>query len=111
MATTTQTFEVPTSPNPQSFATTFPNGVEYNLRLIYQFTGDNCWLLDISDADLNPLVCGIPLVTGADLLAQYAYLGFGFSLFATTDGDNTAPPTFYNLGSAGHLRISTPAGS
>lgn len=106
----TQTFEIPLSPNPQSFTMQFPNGVTYTLRLIYQFN-DNCWLLDISDQSGNPLVCGIEVVTGADLLAQYAYLGFGCSLFATTDGGTLAPPNFYNLGTTGHLRLSTPPGA
>lgn len=104
-------FEIPTKSIPQQFSVQFPNGNTYTLRLIYQFNTDQCWLLDISDVNDNPLVCGIPLITGADLLAQYAYLGFGCSMFATTDGAPGTPPNFYNLGSAGHLRISTPAGA
>jgi hypothetical protein len=109
---TPQVFEIPTSPQPQSFSAIFPNGVTYNLRLIFQFDSDNCWLLDISDVNSNPLVTGIPLVTGADLVAQYDYIfGGTFSLFATTDGDPAAPPTFFNLGTTGHLRVSTPAGA
>jgi hypothetical protein len=100
--------EIPTSSFPQQFTVQFPNGQTYTLRLVYQFNTDNCWILDISDSNDNPIVCGIPLITGADLLAQYAYLGFGCQMFATTDGDPAEPPTFYNLGSAGHLRLVTP---
>lgn len=106
------TFEVPTAPLPQSYSITFPNGVTYTLSFQYLFVVDNpCWILDISDSLGNPIVCGVPLITGADLLAQFEYLGFDCSMFSTTDGDQTAPPNFYNLGTAGHLRISTPVGA
>jgi hypothetical protein len=105
------TFEVPTSTTPQSFQIQFPNGVTYTLSFQYLFTANPCWIVDISDANANSIACGIPLITGADLLAQLQYLGFDCSMFATTDGNPTAPPTFYNLGTAGHLRISTPAGA
>jgi hypothetical protein len=108
---TPQVFEIPTSPFPQQFTTQFPNGNTYILRLVFQFNEDQCWILNISDVNDNPLVSGIPLITGADLLAQYAYLGFGCSMFATTDGNPAAPPTFFNLGTTGHLRISTPVGA
>jgi hypothetical protein len=106
------TFEIPKSPTPSSNSIQFPNGVTYTLSFQYLFVVENpIWIMDISDANANPIACGIPLITGADLLAQLQYLGFDCSMFATTDGDPTAPPTFYNLGTAGHLRISTPAGA
>jgi hypothetical protein len=41
---------------------------------------------------------GVPLVTGVDLLAQYAYLGFIGSLVVQTDHDPDATPTYENLG-------------
>lgn len=99
-------YEIPLRPQPQEILVQFPNGTNYQLRLIYQFTPNDCWLLDISDADGNPILCGVPLVTGADLLAQYAYLGFGCSLYCTTDGNTFSVPRFYNLGRTAHLWIS-----
>lgn len=96
-------FEIPLRPRPQIVTTRFPNGQTYSLRLIYEFGPDDCWLLDISDSFGNPIVCGIPLVTGCDLLAQFAYLGFGCSLYCTTDGDRPTPPKWWNLGSTAHL--------
>ena len=99
-------YEVPLSAQPQTFYVQLPNGVTYQFRLIYEFTPNDCWLLDINDAFGNPIVCGIPLVTGADLLAQYVYLGFGCSLYCTTDGATFIPPTFTNLGSTAHLWVS-----
>lgn len=99
-------FEIPLKPQPQTVFAQFPNGVTYQLRLIYQFTPDDCWLLDIDDASGNPILCGVPLITGADLLAQFSYLGFGCSLYCTTDGDTFAVPKFYNLGVTAHLFVS-----
>ncbi len=101
-------YEIPTSPKPQQFFVTFPNGNTYQIRLIYQFNDDDCWLMDIADSTGSALVSGIPLVTGADLLAQYAYLGLGVSMWVTTDGDPYEPPHYWNLGltGGGHLWIN-----
>lgn len=101
-------FEIALRPQPQLITARFPSGASYILRLIYLFTPNDCWELDISDALNNPLVCGIPLVTGADLLAQYAYLGFGCKMYCATDGDRAAVPRFFNLGVGAHLYLSTP---
>lgn len=60
------------------------------------------WTLDINDADRNPLVTGLHLVTGADLLAQFGYLGFGGELRVQTDHDLDTPPTATNLGDTSH---------
>ena len=62
------------------------------------------WYLDLYDARTQaPLVLSMPLVSGADLLAQYRHLGLKGSLFATVDGDDWAIPTFENLGLEGRL--------
>lgn len=100
-------YEIPLKPQPQTFVVKFPNGVSYQLRLIYEFTPNDCWILDISDLSGNPILCGVPLITGADLLAQYAYLGFSCSLYCTTEGDTFAVPKWWNLGKSSHLFIST----
>lgn len=97
-------YEIPVTPGqPQTMFVQFPNGKTYQLRLIYQFTPNDCWLLDINDAFGNSILCGVPLITGADLLAQYEYLGFDCSLYCTTDADVGAVPKFYNLGKTAHL--------
>ena len=101
--------EIPLKSVPQTLTTTFPNGVTYQLRLIYQFNDDACWVMDISDANGNALVQGVPLVTGADLLAQYQYLGFGCSMYAITDGAKSEPPHWWNLGTTAHLLIEATA--
>jgi hypothetical protein len=63
------------------------------------------WLLDIADTTETPILQGVPLVTGEDLLAQYRYLTNlpPGQLVVSTDGSPDALPTFTNLGVASHL--------
>lgn len=74
--------------------------------MAYQEAPDGGWILDIlnsSDKPGRPIVCGIPLVTGANLLEQYSHLGISGELWVATDADPDAVPTFDNLGQAGRL--------
>ena len=57
----------------------------------------------INDVNDNPVVTGIALKTGIDLLGQFAYLNFGGSLYVQTDFDPLADPNYQNLGSTSHL--------
>ena len=82
-------------------------GKTYNLSMNWN-AADSVWILDVADSSGIPLVRGIPLVTGVDLLAPFVYLSFGGQLVASTDHNADAPPTFANLGSAGHLYWVTP---
>lgn len=68
----------------------------------------NCWMIDLFDADGNQILQGLALITGADLLEQFAYLGLGGQIVAQTDHDTDAVPTFENLGSSGHMYYLTP---
>lgn len=127
-------YEIPTSSSPQKFSITLA-GIAYNLQLLYhdvnagQFTSNltnistalgldnvgtlvdpnniSSWILDISDQNNNPILVGIPLITGIDLLYQYQYLNFGGALVVSTDGDLSSVPTFGNLGTFGHLWFVT----
>lgn len=96
------TFEVPLSPMPQRFLITLGD-TEYQLTLTYRDAPEAGWILDIADVDGNTMIAGIPLVTGADLLEQYGYMGFAGALTVATDGDLDAVPTFHNLGTEAHL--------
>jgi hypothetical protein len=78
-------------------------GVYYNLRLRYCFTPMGGWVMDIYDNQNVQLICGIPLVTGCDLLEQYAYVGIAGSLYVATDGNPPVVPTHDNLGDTSHL--------
>lgn len=99
-------FEVPLSPTPQTFGINLA-GKSYQLTLRWRETTEGGWILDIADQQAAPIISGVPLVTGVDLLAQYAYLGFTGSLVVQTDNDPSAEPTFDNLGERSHLYFVT----
>ncbi len=101
----TTAYEIPTSNIPQVISISLA-GVTYKLTNKWNVSG-NCWVLDIADTNSNPILSGIPLVTGVDLLEQYGYLNFGGQLFAQTDHDLTQVPTFTSLGVNGHLYFVT----
>lgn len=99
-------FLIPFVPGvPQRFTTTL-GGTEYQLTA-YWCRPSNCWVLDIADSGGTPILTGIPVVTGCNLLEQYAYLNFGGSLVAQTSNDAGAVPTFNNLGDQGNLFFVT----
>ena len=99
-------YEIPLSPSPQSFRIAL-GGTTYQLLVQWKDAADIGWVLDISDDNGSALVQGIPLVTGANLLAKYVYLGFRGVLFCQTDHDLDSPPTFENLGNTSHLYFVT----
>lgn len=98
-------YEIPLSPQPQTLNIQLA-GVGYILRVVFN-EASQCWSIDISDAENNPIVHGIPMVTGVDLLGQYEYLGIGGALVAQTDYAADAVPTFENLGLTGRLYFVT----
>ncbi len=94
-------YEIPIDAGNQTFSVAM-NDVTYNMQLLWNKI-NAAWTLDIYDENDTAIVTGIPLVTGADLLEQYEYLGIGVKLFCRTDDDADAVPTFDNLGDASHL--------
>jgi hypothetical protein len=108
----TTIYEIPLSGSPQSFNIALPISntvppVSNLYRLVFQYrdgqTGMGGWVVDIYDGNGNPLLCGAPLVTGTDLLAQFAYLNFGAMMYVYSDGQPDLPPTFDNLGTGSHV--------
>lgn len=99
-------YEVPLSPQPQTFGIAIA-GTTYTLTVVWNWVNAS-WILNIADASGNPILSGIPMVTGADLLEQFSYLGFGFQLIAQTDNAPDVVPTFADLGSTGHLYAIIP---
>lgn len=67
------------------------------------------WYLDIADSAGNPIACGIPFITGDDLLDGLEYLGIDGSLIVYTNGDPTAVPTLDDLGADSNLYFQTAA--
>ena len=98
--------EIPLSASPQTFGISL-NSILYNVRVVWN-PPSQAWIMDVSDVNGVPILLGVPLVTGADLLEQYAYLGIGGSLYVQSDGVQDAVPTFTNLGTTGHLYFVTP---
>jgi len=92
---------IPLQAMPQTLQITLA-GVQYQLTVKWN-DANQSWILDIGDSSANPIVTGIPIVTGTDLLAPFAYLNFGGQLIAQTTNDTDAVPTFENLGTAGNL--------
>ncbi|MDP3351808.1 MAG: hypothetical protein Q8S92_22715 [Hydrogenophaga sp.] len=91
------TFQIPLTPSPQRFGITL-GGLDYRLTLQHRNAPEGGWVLDIGNNQDEPIVLGIPLVTGANLLEQYPHLGFRGRLFVQTLDDPDAVPTFDNLG-------------
>jgi len=100
------TFEIPLTPAAQTFLISLA-GVQYQMTLQWRDAVNNGgWVLDIADSTGNPLISGIPLVTGVDLLAQYKYVGIGVELWVQTDAADVVP-TYTNLGIQSHLYAIT----
>lgn len=106
--------EIPTGPGePFSERIAWTDGVTYTLRFNWN-TRANCWTVEFWNVgNTVKVVCGVPLVTGCDLLEQFAYLGLGANTILTVMaiGPALSPdtvPTFYNLGIDGHLYMTTP---
>lgn len=92
---------------PQSFTVTLA-GKRYLAKLQYRDDPMGGWVLDLYDAGTNAaILTGIPLVTGVDLLEQYAYLRFNGGLWVQTSHNQEinpdTVPTFENLGREGLL--------
>lgn len=99
--------EIPLLPTPQKFSIVL-NNTTYQATVLWRAADMGGWVLDLATGDVGaPIVSGIPLVTGVNLLEQYEYLGIGGSLIVQTDHDVDAVPTFDNLGSTAHLYFVT----
>ena len=101
-------FEIPLQVGtPQTFSIAL-GGITYQLTFLYRNDPAGGWTVDIADSSGNPILQGVPLVTGADLLAQYKHLGFTGSLVVQTVSNPDAVPTFANLGDDGQIYWVTP---
>lgn len=103
--------EIPLTANENQRLQVTLNGATYTM--VARWNGvSKCWILDIYDAaGTAPILRGVPLITGADLLAQYAYLELGGMLIALTIAVGHPPeevPTFENMGIDGYLYYVTP---
>lgn len=95
--------EIPLSPENQQFSISL---ADQNFRMSVTWRAV-FWCLDIMDSSGASLIKGIPLITGADLLAQYSYPGLGFSLYVGCDDPANENPTETDLGINSHLYVVT----
>jgi hypothetical protein len=98
-------YEIPLSPEPQRFSITLVDKL-YQMRVLWN-KDQQCWHLDINDEVGVPLLLGVPLVPGYDLLRQYRHLDFGGALIVQADYDIYATPTFEDLGITARLYFVT----
>lgn len=110
-------FEIPLESFNEIFQISL-GGITYGIRTLWNVPAQ-CWMMDIyTEADV-PILTGIPLITGADLLAQYQYLHIGnnqlpgskdIQLVVITTAVGRSPdevPTQTNLGTDGKLYYVT----
>ncbi|RBO14352.1 hypothetical protein [Pantoea sp. 3_1284] len=96
--------EIPLTPDNQQFNTAI-NGVNYLIQTLWR--DDAGWIIDLQDSSGADIVTGIPLVTGANLLAQFSYLNLGFGLAVVCDDPAQDYPTKTDLGINSHLLAVT----
>lgn len=96
------TLEFPLGPVAQRMEITL-GSTEYTLRFFWCDSPEGGWTVDVYSIDETPLVQGLPLTAGEDVLQQLGYLGITGEIRVATDDDVTVEPTFSNLGSNGRV--------
>jgi hypothetical protein len=100
-------FEFPLSPSAQQM--TVPIGArELTFRFAWSDSPAGGWFVDISSIDGTPLVRGLPLTAGENVLQQFNYLGIGGAIHVQTDVDPLVEPTYDNLGLNGRVFLVMP---
>jgi hypothetical protein len=94
-------YEIPLAIGAQNLTVSI-NSVSYYLEIYWR---GNQYVLDILDNTKIPLVQGIGLVTGINLLSGYRYL-FNFSMEVRTDVDIFRFPSYADLGINSHLVVT-----
>jgi hypothetical protein len=107
LATNSNAYTIPLIPQNQEFDISL-NGVTYHLRVKWN-SFSAAWILYIEDSQRNPILSGLPLVTGCDLLEQFEYLGFGGAMVVQSTTDPDLVPNYASLGSTGNLFFIIPA--
>ncbi|MDV7705001.1 phage baseplate plug protein [Acinetobacter pittii] len=85
-------YEVPLNNGNQKFNIRL-GGAQFKLQLIYRL---ECWYLDIFDSSENPLIAGLPLLMGDNLLVQHQHLIKG-SLYVLNNNEDESQ-AFSELG-------------
>jgi hypothetical protein len=99
-------YKIPLNGGPERFSITV-EGVTYRMRLTYANVGRAGWTLDIGDEGGEPIVCGLRLLPGQDLLAQHKHLGINCQLFVKNTEEEYLPPSYAGLGTTTVLLMAT----
>lgn len=102
------TFLIPLVNVPQTFGINLA-GVVYTITCKWNPSVDGGWVLDIANAAQIPIIAGLPLITGCNVLEGLGYLGINGELWVYTDGDSDSVPTLSNLGVDSNLYFTTSA--
>jgi len=95
-------YKIPLSNVPQRFELSLA-GTDY-IMVVRWFSGMGLWVFSLLESDTERiLINDRPLVTGCDLLEQWAYLKLGGSMICFTSGNEDLPPTLENLGGEANL--------
>jgi hypothetical protein len=94
------------APRNQKLTLSLPSG-DYVVTLRWYAAVEAGWVMDIANATGVPLVSALPLVTGADLLAQHRHLGIGARLVVASDKRVDDVPAFAELGVSSWLFVIT----
>ena len=104
-------YEIPLVPGVPTVRTMVIANQHMRLRFAFAAVGgfedgddaeEGGWFLDMSATDGTPILCGVPLVTGEDIFAQFPDLGLPVT-WVITDGEPDAVPTWDNLGTLAHI--------
>jgi hypothetical protein len=99
---TQEFFRIPLLNKPQSSEITL-SGVDYIIINRWS-SGMEVWTFSLQSIETEKiLINDMPLITGANLLEQWEYLGIPGILICYTAGDQGEPPTFENLGTDANL--------
>lgn len=98
--------EIPLTARPQYFSITL-NSIPYYCKL-YWLVPTQCWVLDFMDQEQNKIICGIPLITGTDLLGQFFYIIEGQLVVISDQLPPDTVPDFVHLGVTGHVYYAPP---
>lgn len=100
-------WEFPLLPQPQQMQVQLGE-VDYTVRFGWCASPEGGWFIDIADVDGKPIIRGLTLTAGENILQQFDYLGIPGEIRVQTDSEPLVEPTFENLGSNGKVLFITP---
>ncbi len=67
------------------------------IRLVWREAQGGGWFMDLSDTDGTPVLSGLALRCGHDLLEEHVHLGLG-KLTVSLDGKSDSDPVYEDMG-------------